>query len=72
VEAGDILMQLPWDTYREKALELCARANKQTDFALQAEYEALAFLYMDFAEELEAQQRDHKAPRETNPPQPYM
>lgn len=41
------------DEYRRKALELCARANQQTDPALRVEYENLAFLYMDLAEKIE-------------------
>jgi hypothetical protein len=41
------------DEYRRKALELCARANEQRDPALRVEYENLAFLYMELAEQVE-------------------
>lgn len=41
------------DEYRRKALELCARANQQSDYSLRVEYETLAFLYMELAEKAE-------------------
>lgn len=37
--------------YRQKALELCNRANSVRVHALKAEYEALAFSYMRLAED---------------------
>ena len=41
------------DEYRQKAVDLCAKAKQQADFALRVEYENLAFHYMDLAEEVE-------------------
>ncbi len=41
------------DEYRCKALELCARANEQTDPTLRVEYENLAFLYMELADKVD-------------------
>jgi hypothetical protein len=38
---------------RQKAVELCAKAKQQSDFAIRVEYENLAFHYMDLAEEAE-------------------
>jgi hypothetical protein len=37
--------------YRQKALELCNRANSVRVHALKTEYEALAFSYMRLAED---------------------
>jgi hypothetical protein len=37
--------------YRQKAVELCAKAKQQSDLAIRVEYENLAFHYMDLAEE---------------------
>ncbi len=45
------------ETYRQKALELCARAQEQTEIVLRAEYESLAFLYLDLAEQVDRQFR---------------
>ena len=39
--------------YRQKALELCKRANSVRVHALKTEYEALAFSYMRLAEDAE-------------------
>lgn len=39
--------------YRQKAVELCAKAKQQSDLAIKVEYENLAFHYMDLAEEAE-------------------
>jgi hypothetical protein len=39
------------EEYRQKALELCNRANSARVHALKAEYEALAFSYMRLAED---------------------
>ena len=44
------------DVYRQKALQLCQKANAQATFELRVEYESLAFVYMCLAEETD---RDH-------------
>ena len=49
-------MLQPWETCREKAIQLCSAANRQTEFGFRTEYEALAFLYMDPAELLAGQE----------------
>jgi hypothetical protein len=41
------------EAYRQKALELCAAANKTTDPFIRAELESLAFVYMRLAEQTE-------------------
>ena len=53
-------MQHLGETYRTKALELCARANKQSDFYIQAEYESLAFLYMELADRVDFHEHGDK------------
>jgi hypothetical protein len=49
---GDASMKAS-DVYRHKALELCQKANTQSDFDLRVEYEALAFAYMCLADQTE-------------------
>ena len=41
------------EIYRQRALQLCERANAQPTFDLRTEYEALAFAYMCLAREIE-------------------
>jgi hypothetical protein len=41
------------DIYRQRALELCQRANAQSNFDIRTEYESLAFAYMCLAEQIE-------------------
>jgi hypothetical protein len=41
------------EAYRQKALELCASANKTTDPFIRAELESLAFVYMRLADKTE-------------------
>lgn len=43
----------PAETYRQKALELCAAANKTSDPFVRAELESLALVYMQLAEKSE-------------------
>jgi hypothetical protein len=42
------------DIYRQRALELCQRANAQSNFDIRTEYESLAFAYMCLAEQTES------------------
>jgi hypothetical protein len=41
------------ETYRQKAVELCASANKTTNPIVRVELESLAFVYMRLAETAE-------------------
>ena len=42
------------NAYRQKALELCQKANAQSNFDLRTEYESLAFAYMCVAEQMDS------------------